>query len=144
MDKKELCKELKKIRTCEESGYTVSLMASVLGVSDKTIQNLESGDSNFKMSLVCAYCDKLCTEIGVRLCGTYYSLCNDLEVIEFIRSYETKTGYKTPKVAEIIGCSERFLYYILAGKVSIKIDMLIHFIEVIGGKLEVWTDLIVE
>lgn len=144
MDKKELCKELKKIRMCKESGYTISSMASALGVNDQVVRNLENGKSNFKMRLVCDYCKKLCSELGVHFYYIYYPLRNDSEVVEFIENYKEETGYDTFEVAEMIGCSKYVLNNILSGKASMKIDMLLHFLEVIDTKIELSTDLIVE
>ena len=59
------------------------------------------------------------------------------EIGAFVRSRRRKLGLKQTELAELAGCSARFVHTVEAGKTTVRLDKLLDVLDVLGLELVV-------
>lgn len=138
MNKSEFCQKLAFIRGCEESGYTTNSVASILGVSEISILNLESGKSNFNLNLLFRYMTLFegFIQIKKKNVNVNISFVSDLDIINFIKDYQTNCYLSQREFAQKLGCSVNIIRNIELGRTSMKIDLFFKMANMLGFEVD--------
>ena len=59
------------------------------------------------------------------------------EIGTIVRSRRTRLGLKQKELAELAGCSTRFVHTVEAGKATVRLDKLLDVLDVLGLELRV-------